>query len=495
LCRASSELKQASYGQLFRKFPILEAPAMQQFLSDAKVAIGATGRADYGLDSDRRVWFALERAAGALGWTDMSRGPLAMVIPAGCRLTIKPNLVNHDNQAPYGIEPLITHRHIIDAAFRAARLAGAAEIVVGDAPIQSCDFARMLQSAGLDDWSREAREDFPSLTGIQDFRRTVSAINHGVRHASENVLSTDQFTLFDLGTSSMLEPVTDHRGSFRVTCYNPEFLQRTHAPGRHQYLVARDVLLADVVINLPKLKMHKKAGITGALKNVVGINGNKEFLPHHRAGGSGAGGDCYPGTNNIKAMQEYVFDHQNSTTSPTAAMLWQSVNAGLSSILRLRQDRLGTEGSWSGNDTVWRMCLDLNRVLLYGRPDGSMADVPQRSVIHFVDAVIAGQGDGPLAPEPLPLGLLLLGRNAPAVDWVGALLLGYDPHKIPLTRNAFDVSPWPLADFEASDIEIAGALGNGKADDTFVSRIPVAANRYPSGWRDAVREPQHAVTG
>jgi hypothetical protein len=35
-------------------------------------------------------------------------------------------------------------------------------------------------------------------------------------------------------------------------------------------LIAKDVLEADIIINLPKLKMHKKAGVTNALKNFVG---------------------------------------------------------------------------------------------------------------------------------------------------------------------------------------------------------------------------------
>jgi uncharacterized protein (DUF362 family) len=460
---------------------------MQQLLSDRRVAIAATGRTDYESDFNERVWLALQGAASVLGWAEKKRGPFAGLIPAGSRVTIKPNLVNHENHVPYGIDPLLTHRHIIDAAFRAVRLAGATEIVVGDAPIQSCNFELMLQAAGLDEWSWRATESFPGFTGIRDFRRTISILDRGVRHATEDVVSTAYFTLFDLGTSSMLEPVTNTAGSFRVTCYNPELLQRTHAPGRHQYLIANDVLRADVVVNLPKLKMHKKAGITCALKNLVGINGNKVFLPHHRVGGSAEGGDCYPGASRTKALLECALDRQNSAKSLTAACLWRNASLGLAGILRLTGDRLGTEGSWSGNDTVWRMCLDLNRILLYGRLDGKLADTPQRQVIHFVDAVIAGQGNGPLAPEPLPLGLVLLGQNAPAVDWVGALLLGYHPERIPLTRNAFGVWPWRLADFDATEVEIAGDLGQGKADDAFACRIPVAPSRYPAGWSDAAR--------
>lgn len=458
-----------------------------QLLDDTQVAIADTGRADYSADADQTVWRALTRAAGVLKWSDTNRGPFAQVVPPGARVLIKPNLVTHANQAPYGIEPLLTHRSLINAAFEGARAAGAAEIVIGDAPIQSCDFAAMLCANGLDEWSRKTSSVFPAFTGIRDFRRTVCNMERGVRHAFEDRVSLDQFTLFDLGTSSLLDPVTDSQGRFRVTCYDPRLMRRTHAPGRHQYLVAKDVLRADVVINLPKLKMHKKAGITGALKNLVGINGNKEFLPHHRVGGSSNGGDCYPGFSRAKSVLEYVLDRQNSASSEAHVRLWNHARLTISAILKLRGDRLGIEGSWSGNDTVWRMALDLNRIVLYGRTDGTLADQPQRKLVNLVDAVVAGQGNGPLAPEPFPLGLLILGQNPAAVDWVGALLLGYEPMRIPLARNAFSVGQWELARFHSADVEIDGDLGRGSAGEVLPSRGRAVPTRYPAGWIDAAR--------
>ena len=44
----------------------------------------------------------------------------------------------------------------------------------------------------------------------------------------------------------------------------------------------------------------------------------------------------------------------------------------------------------------------------------------------------------PWAPQPLNLGLLLGSNNAAAMDWVGAILLAYDPVKISLVRHVFD---------------------------------------------------------
>jgi hypothetical protein len=270
--------------------------------------------------------------------------------------------------------------------------------------------------------------------------------------------------------------------------YPPELMRRTHAPGRHQYLVARDVMEADVIINLPKLKTHKKAGITCALKNLIGINGNKEFLPHHRVGGAGAGGDCYPGRSFIKRSLEVTLDVQNSTGNIIAQDLTAVAARLLNRAAEVTGDRLGVEGSWSGNDTIWRTCLDLNRILLYGRADGTLADTPQRRVLNVVDAVVAGQGDGPLAPEPFPFGLLLAGVNSAAVDWVGAHLLGYDPYRIPIAREAFGRFRYPLTDFTADAVSVTGDLGHGVADARVPGCMPKPAH-YPLGWLDAVVSP------
>ena len=88
-------------------------------------------------------------------------------------------------------------------------------------------------------------------------------------------------------------------------------VHENHQIGRHRYLIAREIIEADLVINLPKLKSHKKSCVTGALKNLIGINGNKEFLPHHRKGGSESGGDCYEGGSSLKLAAENLYDFAN----------------------------------------------------------------------------------------------------------------------------------------------------------------------------------------
>ncbi|HJT66305.1 MAG TPA: DUF362 domain-containing protein [Pyrinomonadaceae bacterium] len=435
---------------------------------------------------DSLVTRAVARVAAELGWRTENKGPFGALIKPGARVLIKPNWVLHHNQGTGGMEPMITHHSVIKAVVHAVLQAEPAEVIVGDAPIQTCDFEKLLVEGDLPTWAGELTKADSRFKGIKDFRRTTSRYINGVRVAEENLRPEDEFVLFDLGTDSLLEPITDEKDDFRVTCYDPRLMAKTHARGRHRYLVARDVIAADVVINLPKLKTHKKAGITCALKNLIGINGNKEYLPHHRIGGTNLGGDCYPGESKIKRILEYTADRQNTSESVSVEKAWSVVATQLNRMLHLMGDNLGIEGSWSGNDTIWRTGLDLNRILLYGELDGGMAATPRRRVVHVVDAIVAGQGDGPLSPLPLPLGLLFAGDNAAYVDWFGAQLLGYDPQLISIVRGAFENFQWPITTGRPEEITVSGDWGKGNTTDVIDDeKLPKVI--HPIGWRDAAR--------
>ena len=427
------------------------------------------------------------RLLQVLGWSDSTLGPFGAVIAPGARILVKPNWVHHENAVPHGIEPLLTHATVIRAVVELLLETSPHSVTLGDAPIQGCNFEQMIDATGLRAWSNALQARDARFRGILDFRRTKAVVRNGVREAKENLLPVDEYVLFDLGSESLLEEITSP-GQFRVTQYDPRLMAATHAPGRHQYLVAKAVIDADVVVNLPKLKTHKKAGITCALKNLIGINGNKEYLPHHRVGGSAEGGDCYPGMSPVKRLLEFTLDRANTATTAAPQRAWAVGARALDALARASGDALGVEGSWSGNDTIWRTCLDLNRILVYGKLDATLSDVPQRQVLHIVDAVVAGQGDGPLSPIPLPLGLLLAGRSAAAIDWVGAHLLGYDPAKIPIASHAFDTFRWPLVRFPATAVATVGDLGSGPSEQLRDRSDLEPTVDYPVGWRDAAVE-------
>ena len=409
---------------------------------------GATTSAEVALHQLFRTWRLDLEHYGTRSWN-----PLGALIPRGAKVVIKPNWVFHENQRGGGLDCLITHSSIIEGVAKYIGLTEPANLVIGDAPIQGCDFEALRKLAGVDELADRLRQRGLQL-GVADFRRTIRKSSSMGHQKSEGVRDLDNFVLFDLKTDSLLEPLNDDAGKFRVTMYNPDLLHRTHAAGRHQYLIAKEVIDANVVINLPKLKSHKKACVTGALKNLVGINGNKEFLPHHRKGGSESGGDCYAGGPAWKRAAEDWLDTANRSSPGTtqSAFAWMARTAERIGAKLGADENL--EGSWYGNDTIWRTCLDLQRVLRYGKLDGSLAVAPQRTVISITDAIIGGEGEGPLGNTPVPSGFVTGALNPAAAEWVHARLMGFDPERIPLIREAFGRFTHPLTNFLPDSIRV-----------------------------------------
>src|SRR5215468_4490689 len=194
-----------------------------EMLTNPSVALAALSSPAYTDESapGGEIQQALGRVANELRWSDEDRGPFGRMIPRGARVLIKPNLVLHENEGPWGIEPLVTHQSLIQSVVRGALRAGPSEVLVGDAPLQGCDFQRLLSVTGLGAWADGLMRLEPAFQGVRDFRRTTCVFVNGVRLAAESLQSEERFILFDLGRDSLLEPVADGRNSFRVTCYDP----------------------------------------------------------------------------------------------------------------------------------------------------------------------------------------------------------------------------------------------------------------------------------
>jgi uncharacterized protein (DUF362 family) len=366
--------------------------------------------------------------------------PLNEVIGIGMTVLLKPNWVLDHNEGPGGMDCMVTHPEFILAVVKEVAAAKPAKIIIGDAPIQGCKFDKLASPDFIQKINIVA-------SGIPvkfiDFRRTVMAQDNLSGGVQTGLRPLEHYVEFDLGVDSLLESISRPPGRFRVTMYDPARLALKHQPGKHQYLLSKEAFEADVIINLPKLKTHRKAGITGALKNLVGLNGNKDFLPHHRVGGTAWGGDCYPGTAPVKSIAEYCLDRANKNINTPAYKTWIFRYQQAMS-LQKRFGNMQIEGSWYGNDTIWRTVLDLNRILLYGSISGRMEDTPQRQIWTITDGIVAGEGEGPLHPAPKYLGVVTVSNSSPIADAVHASLMHFDPYKIPVIREAFQPFRWPL---------------------------------------------------
>lgn len=434
---------------------------------------------DFGLDRDN---------FGTPAWN-----PLGVFIAPGQRVLIKPNLVRHLHLAGGDFQAVVTHASVVRCVldYVARALQGRGEILVGDAPVQSAHFPTLIEKTGLGAVCENVAAQWGLAVRLLDFRLVAVELDerHCIARTEEKQGDPAGYVNVDLGKASMLSPLNDSCEKFRVTSYDCREMIKHHNHERHEYLIPKSVLAADVVINLPKLKTHRKVGLTAALKNLVGINGHKDWLPHHRCGSRQEGGDEYLHSSLIKKTQnllgETLFKKNGSPLGPV-------LHFGLRGLDRLAtvacRDRF-KEGSWYGNDTVWRMVLDLNRLLIYADSEGRMTASPQRTVFTIVDAVVAGDGEGPMEPNARHCGMLVCGDNPLAVDTVLATLVGFDYRKLPLLANGYKMAEWKIADFSPADIAVTARdamfrdFAVGRAFDGFCF-LP------PDGWLGRIEFPE-----
>ena len=387
--------------------------------------------------------------------------PLAELIGPGETVLIKPNFVKESHpRDPQGWRYVLTHgsviRAVADHVFAAVGREG--RVVIADAPQTDSSFEGIVRVLGLERVQAHYRERGFELELI-DLRRE-EWLNRGGVIVGRTPLAGDPRggVAFDLGADSEL---AGHGGAGRYygAFYDAGEVNRHHSGGRHEYLVSASAIEADVIFSLPKLKTHKKAGITVSLKNLVGLNADKNWLPHHTEGNPTNGGDEYPEPSAVHRLERILARGFRQLTLRVPGLgPWlhrQARPVGLS--LFGDTETVVRSGNWWGNDTTWRMCLDLNKLVLYGNPDGTMRSAGrEHRKRHFVlvDGVIAGEGRGPLNPDPVAAGLLVFGLHPASVDAVSAVLMGFDPDRIPIVRCAFTCERYPLAEWGSHDVRV-----------------------------------------
>lgn len=414
--------------------------------------------------------------------------PLGVFIQPGDRVVLKPNWVMHSSSAEHPIEALVTHGSVIRAVLDYALLAlkGKGQIVIFDAPLMDADFEGILETSGAGPVVRHlcAVQDIP-IQIVDGRHRVVVGGKYGQTIKEMRQAGDPQGCIeFDLGSDSLHLELGEGWKRFEVGKGEAQIMRQAHNAVHHKYLFPRSVLEANVVLNLPKLKTHIKAGVTLALKNMVGLIGDKSYLPHHRRGGSARGGDEYEGANFFLEVRDRAADLLRTK----GKVLWLAGRLGwclLRTFGRLHSSIKGAShspyelksGSWPGNDTLWRTIHDINRILLYGDVSGQMHSQQQRKYLCVMDGVMAGEGDGPLSPTPVPLGLLLASLNPVATDLACLRVMKYRFDNIPQVCKSFNSRvSYRLVDFSPGDVHVVGDLPD--LGRPFVE---------PKGWTNVLR--------
>lgn len=387
--------------------------------------------------------------------------PLGEYLAIGETVLLKPNFVKEFHpRDPEGWRYVLTHGSILRALAEYVFLAvgPSGRVVVADAPQTDSSFDKIVSILGMRDVQREfkarglaldvvdlRKEEWESEDGVIQRRRVLEGDPHG-------------YVAFNLGESSEFA-AHEGRGHYYGADYDARAVNSHHENGRHEYLLAALPFHVDAVISVPKLKTHKKAGVTIGLKNLIGINGDKNWLPHHTENTAGAAGDEHPAKKDAKHGVERRLVAAVRSWLPRLPLVgprlhWVARQLGKRVFGDTEQ--VVRSGNWWGNDTIWRTCLDLNKALAFGEANGTMRDPAASRRRHYalVDGLIAGQGRGPMNPDPVALGLVAFGTNVPSVDAFCAAAIGFDPLKIPIVRQAFETKRWRLADHALSAITI-----------------------------------------
>jgi len=411
--------------------------------------------------------------------------PLRELVRPMDRVVVKPNWVLQGHHVDGTWEQIITHGAVLRAVidYVAIALQGKGRISVADGPMLSADFRLISDRSGLSAIREYVSRSAPSIEfecldlrdmflGTQDdvIVRRMSLGGDPRGSVKVNLGALSEFYGF--------------RGEGRLygADYDTREVNLHHQGFTQEYLLSATAMDADVIIDVPKLKTHQKVGVTMCLKGVVGLNCGRNWLPHRTQGTPAQGGDQFAESGSRQRVEAAVV-----RAFELGSLRWPAMVPPIYRVFKRAGKRVfGTSdstvrgGGWHGNDTLWRMVLDINRALTFGAREGGVSTSPQRRRFCILDGIVGGEGTGPIHATAVPAGVVIAGRNPVAVDVVGAELMGFDHRRIPTLARAFDEHRLPLIESAENEIQIAG--------DVSADSIRVLRSRQhfrfaePVGW-------------
>ena len=348
-----------------------------------KVAIGHAD--NYRLETIRKV---LGECFADMGLPRTN--PLGQYIKPGNKVFIKPNWVASRWRAscPHKdtLYSVITHPNVIEGVvdYVAEALGGEGEIIIGDNPSIDADFSELMDFTQI----KRLENHYNVKVTILDLRPLVcdNLLNYGKKNLMVSQSGDPAGTVeINLGKESLLYGLDPVR--FRGVFDERDETVASHTGETQLYTFAKSLYDADVYISIPKMKTHQKVGATLNLKGLVGSISNKNQLVHWQVGYPEIHGDEYPSKEAWEAGRNAKVKHR---------------------------------GAWPGNDTIWRMVVDLYKAMLK----------KERTYLSVIDGIVAGEGQGPFCPTSKNANTIIMGDDLLAVDCVAARYMGLDPQKI-----------------------------------------------------------------
>jgi uncharacterized protein (DUF362 family) len=427
--------------------------------------------------------------------------PFRGYIKSGGTVIIKPNLVREEKGGQVGKYCLMTHgsiiRPITDYLFLLQKTDGINfKVVICDVPIQGTKFDKILEQSGLKALQEFYRNTLRFKMEIIDLRHKIAKVDNTGFYVSVpaegDPLGYSRIHI----ENSFLEEIAKDYKKFGAPGYGmTETYSQIESTGTHYYHIPNTVLSADLFINVPKLKTHKKAGITIAMKNLIGINGEKAWIPHFRRGSIKNGGDEFDDT---QVFLKTITTKTILLLQGKSKLLWKCVRfLNKMFIKKIFKKYLNpssdlsdyekkalflVDGNWYGNDTIWRSILDLNYLIFNYDKVGKKTNFKARNYICITDGIVAGEGDGPLDAQPINAGLISLSENPVINDLCLSKLMGFNWEKIPQLKQAVKLKDFFRFDGDCNSIKIIQCSDSYEQRIVDFQDIPSFAFLPPPGW-------------
>ena len=411
-------------------------------------------------DTNNKIYATVRKLLMEMGYDSVNIGtptwnPFRGLIKSNGTVVIKPNLVLQENKKNYGKNCLMTNisliRPLLDYLF-ILQLTDNIHFrtVVADVPVQGADFEKILEQTGLKKLQEFYLKEHSFKIEVLDLRHKIVKVDNTGFYAQVRVKGDPLgYKKIHIENSFLNDIAKDYR-KFGAPGYGlKDTYSEIESSGEHYYHIPNTILAADLFINVPKLKTHKKAGITAAMKNLIGINGEKAWIPHFRRGSIKNGGDEF---DDNQVIIKTITTRALAFLRNRSRILWNFARTINNTIIKryFRKDLKQTDhltdfekkalflvdGDWYGNDTLWRPILDLNFLLYFYDKNGIRLNHKARNYICITDGIISGEGDGPLDADPKKTDIIAISENPVINDLCLTRIMGFDWKKIPQIYNS-----------------------------------------------------------
>src|SRR3989338_6774567 len=306
--------------------------------------------------------------------------PFGKFIKPGYKVVIKPNLLYHYH--PHGDSFVLVNivhasiiRHIIDYCLTAMK--GDGEIIIAESPVRQANFEKIIEISGINNLAAFYRDTGIKIP-IMDLRKSKIVRNYDkVTFAKTVKLKGDPLGYKKIQIeNSEISPLIKQK-----SCFRNSMTGKPREP--LSYKIPKTILTSDFIVNISKMKTHLMTGNTLCIKNVVGMFAEKENLPHYISG--------------------YDEHPKPKTTRHKIKLLYT------------------------------KKTFKLIKTFYFAEKIK-----PVKTNLNIIDAILAGEGQGPMRSSPKKCGMIIAGFNPLSVDITGTRIIGFDYKKIPLIKKSHE---------------------------------------------------------